>query len=780
MFLILSIHCVNAQVENMTSTNKLIIPEFLDQLIVNNMEVENISGLTACIVKGGETVWTGNYGYANRETNKLVDNSTVFLLYSITKTFTGIGLMQLYENNLFQLSDPINDYLPFDVTHPDHPDTDITFEMLMTHTSGIKDNWSVINSLMVYNEDTGVSIADFLEAYLVDGGTYYGENYSFTNSNPGSSFSYSNVGATLGGYLIEIISGTSYSDYISDSILTPLGMSNSNLYLSEIETDDLAVEYDFISGDYLPKGYMSNPTLPAGFMHASCDDMAKYLKMLINRGVLNDLEIIGSDLFESMIVEVNPDVAQNSGYFFGYDDVNDLWGHTGGYNGVKTAMFFDKDDDWGVVLLSNGDGEPWQILYSIYQYAIDFINISPSYIDVLDENENSILESNETVNLQIYVCNNSIIDFSDIDVELSCEDGVVAITDSYDFIESLQSKQTTTEPLNFVFDIGVISEGHNANYKLSFLQDGNVLDSAYFSLCVGTTDVLIVNDEEHLYRSRVRAEEYYIDAIENNNRTCQSYDINLLGVPDLELLRSFSAVVWFTSLDDSEYHTIMSTSEQELIQDYLDVGGKLFVSSQNLSDALVGTDFLSNYLKCEHVDGTWSGSYIVEGIENSIVGDDLVLQLSGGDGSNNQYSISTVSAINGSANEFEFISSTSSAGISFDGEYKLVFFPFCFSAINNQGDRDEVMHRVLDFFGLYQVLNGYDNDILDIYPNPTNDLLNISLPDEVFKFAIINAMGQIVLEGKETVIDVSDIVTGVYLLRIECWNKTVLKKLIIN
>jgi len=150
------------------------------------MVMNNISGLSATIIKEGKEVWKINRGLAHRETNLAVSDSVSFLLYSATKLFTGIGIMQLWEEGLLELDDPVNDYLPFEVIHPDFPDTDITFRMLMSHVGGVRDNWTIINALMTFGYDTPVSLSDFCYRYFSEEGSYYNPDKSFNNNEPGT------------------------------------------------------------------------------------------------------------------------------------------------------------------------------------------------------------------------------------------------------------------------------------------------------------------------------------------------------------------------------------------------------------------------------------------------------------------------------------------------------------------------------------------------------------------------------------------------------------------
>ena len=80
----------------------------------------------------------------------------MFILSSVSKTVTATALMQLYERGLFELNDDIDAYLPFEVNHPNYPSASISFKMLLTHTSGIKDNWGVMpyyNGCLIYTSD---------------------------------------------------------------------------------------------------------------------------------------------------------------------------------------------------------------------------------------------------------------------------------------------------------------------------------------------------------------------------------------------------------------------------------------------------------------------------------------------------------------------------------------------------------------------------------------------------------------------------------------------------
>ena len=89
----------------------------------------------------------------------------MFILSSISKTITATALLQLYEDGLINLDDNINDYLAFNVHNPNYQSSAITFKMLLSHVSSIKDNWSV---MPYYNGDSDLELGYYLEQYLND------------------------------------------------------------------------------------------------------------------------------------------------------------------------------------------------------------------------------------------------------------------------------------------------------------------------------------------------------------------------------------------------------------------------------------------------------------------------------------------------------------------------------------------------------------------------------------------------------------------------------------
>ena len=231
---------LNLEINNHRDEDELI------QFIESIMETHLIPGVSISIVKNGDIVWDKYFGYSNIDENIFVDENTMFILASISKTVTATALMQLFENGFFELDDDIDDYLPFNVYHPDYPLVPITFKMLLTHLSGIKDNWSVMT---YYDGDPQLELSYYLNEYLAPGGEFYNSNLNFTNSMPGTNHTYTNNGAALIGLLVEEISNQPFNEYCSENIFAPLSMNNAFWFLSEIDNlDQVASPYQVTGG----------------------------------------------------------------------------------------------------------------------------------------------------------------------------------------------------------------------------------------------------------------------------------------------------------------------------------------------------------------------------------------------------------------------------------------------------------------------------------------------------------------------------------------------------
>lgn len=332
----------------------------MDSFILAIMDEYHIAGGVYCVLKDGEIVWKLNAGYANIEEERLVTDSTLFTIASISKTFTATALMQLWEEDLFELDDDINDYLPdhFQVTHYYYPEDTITFKKLLTHTSGIVDNPDIWKSTECQG-DSKIPLDTFLINYLVPGGEFYSENNFFRSFLPKPHFNYCNIAFGLLGYLVEIISGMPFDQYCQENIFEPLNINHTAWFLSQIDPDDMAMPYQWNGHNYSAFGHSGTPVYPAGTLKTSALQLATFFKLYMK----NEETLLDSTTMEMMVKD-----HLGLGAFAEYDFLyrgqglcwyeqlwgdHWLWGHTGGWYGVATGMFYDKKSNYGFIDLTN-------------------------------------------------------------------------------------------------------------------------------------------------------------------------------------------------------------------------------------------------------------------------------------------------------------------------------------------------------------------------------------------------------------------------------------------
>lgn len=186
----------------------------IDSLILSKMKDNRIVGLSVGIVKDGKLFFNKGYGYTSVDSLYKVTENTVFHTASITKVFTASAIMQFVERGEIKLNDRLTDHLP-DFKMKDERYKQISIENLLSHSSGLPWEHKFKDSP---NDSTALElfVADLKDSKL--------------NFSPGEKFdgtTYSNVGYSILGLIIQRKSGMPYEKYIKKYILAPCQMNNS-------------------------------------------------------------------------------------------------------------------------------------------------------------------------------------------------------------------------------------------------------------------------------------------------------------------------------------------------------------------------------------------------------------------------------------------------------------------------------------------------------------------------------------------------------------------------
>ena len=358
----------------------------LDAEILNEMNTRHFPGASTIIVKNGEIVWLESYGYADVANSLPVEDTTVFLLASVSKLFTGTAAMQLYETEIIDIDADVNNYLPWSVDVPNFTNDSITARQLMTHTASINDNWSVMSSFYGYPDPT-MSLSNCMENYFPTSGSNYNASDNFLNTAPGSTYDYSNMGSALNGYLVEASTGIPFDDYCDNNLFDPLCMVNTAWHFSDFDPNQVATPHYFQNGSYYAIDHYGFADYPNGQLRSTVMDIGNYMIAFLNEGTLGDNSILSSASVNEMLSLQIPDIDSVTGlnwrktllYHSGGEAL--LWGHSGGEQGVSTYLYIDPQNDIGICLLTNGEGDGLYICDALYDHALNMAvnnSISPN------------------------------------------------------------------------------------------------------------------------------------------------------------------------------------------------------------------------------------------------------------------------------------------------------------------------------------------------------------------------------------------------------------------
>ena len=274
--------------------------EQVDALAAGELAKDNIGSITIGIVSGGKLVWTKSYGSADTEKKLPATKDTVYRIGSITKQFTALMLLQLVEQGKVHLSDPVEKYLPevnrLQKRFPNTPP--ITLFQLATHTSGLDrepDDEQMLYIKGPVSEWEKKLIATIpLTSYLYE---------------PGTRYSYSNIGYAILGLALSRAAGEPYVEYIEKHILKPLGMSQTAFILDERMKENRAKGFLIENG----KADAEEPErqeregngwrVPNGRLYSTVGDLARFVafelgeehtSVLSRKTLEGNLERVGS------------------------------------------------------------------------------------------------------------------------------------------------------------------------------------------------------------------------------------------------------------------------------------------------------------------------------------------------------------------------------------------------------------------------------------------------------------------------------------------------------
>ena len=237
----------------------------VEKLYRERAEKYHYPGTAFGIVVDGKLVYSGGFGYANVAQKIPATPKSMFRIASMSKSITAMAILKLRDAGKLRLDDPAETYIPELKAHKyltaDAPR--ITVRNLMTHSAGFpEDNpWG----------DRQLADSDTDLINLIKGG--------ISNANvPSFAYEYSNLAFAMLGHIITVVSGKPYQQYITETILKPLGMNDTKWEYTQVPAEKLALGYRWLDDKWVEEPLLHDGSYGAmGGLITSIEDFSKYV-----------------------------------------------------------------------------------------------------------------------------------------------------------------------------------------------------------------------------------------------------------------------------------------------------------------------------------------------------------------------------------------------------------------------------------------------------------------------------------------------------------------------
>ena len=333
------------------------------------MQDNKAVGLAVAVVKDTNIVYSKAFGLKDIEKNEPLELDDIFRIASISKSFTATGIMQMVEQGKIKLEEDVSELVGYPIRNPKYPDTPITVRMLLSHTSSINDSEGYYQPGVINILNPAVN-----ETYA----------NAYNDYEPGTSYGYCNLNFNMMGTILEKVSGERFDKYIVNHILKPIGVEGGY----EVATLDFTkfvtlYEYDAVNDKFIPSpeayaprrdqianyefGFSTPVFSPTGGMKLTPIGLAKVMMMHMHKGLAYNngqpVRVIEESSAEIMQSRIAYPTDEGDAYGFAIRTTEQLIdgvlmkGHTGGAYGVLTAMFWQPDENWGLIIMTNGCNE---------------------------------------------------------------------------------------------------------------------------------------------------------------------------------------------------------------------------------------------------------------------------------------------------------------------------------------------------------------------------------------------------------------------------------------
>lgn len=320
---------------------------FMDGIILAYMDKQKIAGATLSIIHRGETLVLKGYGHADIEGKVRVDPETsMFRIGSISKLFTWMAVMQQVEQGRLKLDEDINNYISaFSI--PDTFEDPVTLRSLLSHTPGFED---ILLELFIREDAPIPTLEEIFKNRLPK-----------RIMPPLQEAAYSNYGTGLAQYLVELVTGKPFEDYVEENILDPLGM-HCTTFRQPIPDNLQAFMsngYAFRNGRFEAQGFEVVPMAGAGGASTTSKDMLIFMDALLNNARKDTISLVDSATYALMKQPVLQHAPYMNPALHGFMDISmphvQIIGHGGNTFLFHSLLALFPEHDLGVFMSFNSE-----------------------------------------------------------------------------------------------------------------------------------------------------------------------------------------------------------------------------------------------------------------------------------------------------------------------------------------------------------------------------------------------------------------------------------------
>ena len=351
----------------------------------------SLSGITTLVARGGKIVDFQAFGLADIEAGTPMAEDAIFRIYSMSKPITGVALMMLYEEGKFRLSDPVSRYIPefrdlqvaasWGPGGPVLEDADhaMTVRELMSHTAGLAYGIGGPGPVDSLYAAEGVLSKDQTLADMIDK-----LGAMPLRHQPGSRWYYS-IATDVQGYLVEVLSGQPFDEFLQERLFDPLRMVDTGFHVPEEDHHRLVQYYRYgAERELIP---MADASAPAGSrpyydpttffsggggLVSTPMDYVRFCQMLLNGGELDGVRILSPTtvalMTQNQMPRSNPEMSPGVGFGLDFrvvlDDVGKEYVSVGEYSwggAAGTWFWIDPVENLvfvGMIQHAGGAGRP--------------------------------------------------------------------------------------------------------------------------------------------------------------------------------------------------------------------------------------------------------------------------------------------------------------------------------------------------------------------------------------------------------------------------------------